>query len=163
MPQDAQLLTDLSAQAFREAYSKVTVTAEMEEHIARHFHLAAQQSELLNSAFLIAECEKRPAGYVRLWQSDAPVCVKGPAPLQISRFYLRSEWYGKGVAAQLMEACHDFARSQQAQTLWLMVWSQNQRAQRFYQKCGFAQVGFAEFLFAGRVVADDWVMARSVD
>lgn len=153
------MLAELCAVSFREAYAGDTVSAEMEEHIATRFNLAAIEQDLRESVYLLAECEGRVAGYVCLNQKTPPECLADwPGLLQISRFYLRSEWYGRGVAQELMAACRAELVKRKAQTLWLMVWSQNRRAQRFYQKCGFRQVGFASFRFANRIIEDDWVM-----
>jgi ribosomal protein S18 acetylase RimI-like enzyme len=46
------------------------------------------------------------------------------------------------------------------ETLWLGVWEHNERAQAFYRKWGFMQVGYKKFTI-GSDVQHDFVMARS--
>ncbi|MEQ1692392.1 MAG: GNAT family N-acetyltransferase, partial [Gemmatimonas sp.] len=58
-------------------------------------------------------------------------------------------------------ACIETAQSRGARTLWLGVWEQNPRAIRFYEKCGFVDVGSAVF-HMGTEVQHDRVMARPI-
>jgi len=60
-----------------------------------------------------------------------------------------------------MEACVAHALSRGGQTLWLWVWEQNPRAIRFYEKCGFTDVGSHPFVM-GSEVQTDRVMARGI-
>jgi len=51
---------------------------------------------------------------------------------------------GRGVGKQLVNAILDWARSKHAQTLCLMVTSNNEVALRFYQRLGFVRTGKTE-------------------
>jgi len=57
---------------------------------------------------------------------------------------------GRGVAAALMEDAIAWARSRGAPALYLSVWENNERAQRFYRRYGFRHVGEHAFM-VGRV------------
>jgi ribosomal protein S18 acetylase RimI-like enzyme len=91
----------------------------------------------------------------------APPAVTGPAPLELVRFYVDRPWHGSGVARAMMSACDDEARRRGARTLWLGVWEHNPRAIRFYEKCGFVDVGSHKFVL-GDDEQTDRLMARPI-
>lgn len=93
--------------------------------------------------------------------SRPPPCVTGPAPLELSRLYLRVDTIGTGLGADFMRALHDEARRRGSRTLWLVVYSGNDKARAFYRRWGFADVGFTDFQFGGKVYSDP-VMAAPV-
>ena len=61
-----------------------------------------------------------------------------------------------GLAAALVGASVEAARDRGARSVWLGVNQQNARANRFYEKQGFAQVGTKRFL-VGERYEDDFV------
>jgi tRNA (guanine37-N1)-methyltransferase len=61
---------------------------------------------------------------------------------------------GRGVAGTLMTATLDAARAAGATGTWLGVNGENQRAQAFYRRSGFAVVGERRFQVGGRVEHD---------
>jgi ribosomal protein S18 acetylase RimI-like enzyme len=60
-----------------------------------------------------------------------------------------------------MHAVDAEARARGAQTLWLGVWERNHRAQRFYAKHGFVDVGSHDFL-VGKDRQTDRIMVRDL-
>jgi ribosomal protein S18 acetylase RimI-like enzyme len=82
--------------------------------------------------------------------------------VEIVRFYVDRAWRGTGLAAALMDAAAEEARGRGARSLWLGVWERNPRAIRFYEKCGFRDVGSQDFVL-GSDVQRDRVMARHLE
>jgi ribosomal protein S18 acetylase RimI-like enzyme len=64
-----------------------------------------------------------------------------------------------GSPQRMMDAVVDAARARGARTLWLGVWERNVRAQKFYRKCGFIEIGTQTFVL-GRDPQTDLVMLR---
>lgn len=62
-----------------------------------------------------------------------------PETGEIFALYVLSEFYGKGVAQQLMNAALEQLKSYPQICLWVL--KENKRAIRFYQKCGFVADG----------------------
>jgi ribosomal protein S18 acetylase RimI-like enzyme len=60
-----------------------------------------------------------------------------------------------------MEACVSAAQERGGRTLWLGTWEKNARAIRFYEKCGFTDVGTHPFVM-GSEVQTDRVMVRGI-
>ena len=77
------------------------------------------------------------------------------------RLYVLREWLGRGVGEALMRACLNEARSAGYETIWLGVWERNVRAQAFYRKWNFRDVGEQVFLL-GSDEQRDIVMERAV-
>ncbi|WP_327150576.1 GNAT family N-acetyltransferase [Nocardia sp. NBC_01329] len=77
--------------------------------------------------------------------------------LEISKMYVLPGHHGTGVSSALMRAALEQARDAGYAGIWLGVNQQNPRAQRFYAKYGFQQVGTRTFA-VGRQVHHDYLL-----
>ena len=80
---------------------------------------------------------------------------------EISKLYVLPGNHGTGVASALMDAIVERAVAAGFAGLWLGVNQENVRAQRFYAKHGFTQVGTKTFL-VGTQLHHDFVMQRAL-
>ena len=62
-----------------------------------------------------------------------------PETGEVFALYVLSEYYGKGIAQQLMKAALEQLKNYPQICLWVL--KENKRAIRFYQKCGFVTDG----------------------
>jgi GNAT superfamily N-acetyltransferase len=110
--------------------------------------VAQQAAELAHPAIttLVASVDGALTGYAQLRLSRSPACVTAARPLELWRFYVARAWHGRGVAQELMAGAVAAARGRGAASLWLGVWERNRRAQAFYKKSGFVDVGSQTFL-----------------
>lgn len=83
--------------------------------------------------------------YARIGPPTLPVEPAGPA-VELRQFYLLAPWQGAGHAATLMKWVLAEARQRGAEELFLSVFVDNIRAQRFYARYGFEQVGRYAFM-----------------
>ncbi len=162
-PLDADLLVKLGRASFYEAFSEQTAPQDMEAHLQKAFNVNEIRSQLGNerTVFLIAEADALAAGYAYLHPEEPPDCVKTPHPIQLMRFYLRKDYYGRNVGTKLMKACLEIARARGFQSVWLSTWELNHRANAFYKKWDFEIVGRAKFT-VGSDVQNDFIFARSL-
>jgi ribosomal protein S18 acetylase RimI-like enzyme len=160
---DAEMLTELGARTFYDAFAPTNTPETMEAYMSRAFTARQLSSELNDpqATFLIAESEGTPVGYVKLLTGDAPDCVKGDAPIEIVRFYVDQQFHGGGVAHTLMQACFDHAKQIDRRTVFLGVWERNPRAIAFYRKWEFEIVGSHVFQMGDEAQNDYW-MAREL-
>lgn len=70
--------------------------------------------------------------------------VPGPAA-ELSKCYVHPAAHGSGLAAALMHAAKETAAAEGYRSLWLGVNDLNVRAQAFYRKSGFTEVGRRSF------------------
>ena len=112
-PVDADLLVELGRSSFYEAFAEETAPEDMAEHLQKAFKVEDIRKQLKNdqSLFIIIEVDALAAGYAYLHPEDPPDCVKTPNPIQLIRFYLRKDYYGRNVGNTLMKACLEKARS----------------------------------------------------
>ena len=162
-PADAAALAQIAEETFRQAFGELNAAADMELHCRSHFGTARQGAEITaaDGASLLVECQGELVGFSQLRWSAAPDCVAGPSPGEIARFYLLSEFHGKGVASELMRVSLETLQSHDCKTAWLGVWQENPRAIAFYRKHGFHVVGEQIFVL-GNDHQRDFVLTRSL-
>jgi ribosomal protein S18 acetylase RimI-like enzyme len=115
---------------------------------------------------LLAEVDGVSAGYTMLITGDpsdpdVSAVVTARPTIELSKVYVLPDQHGTGVAAALMDASLAAARETGAVSMWLGVNNHNVRANRFYEKSGFALVGHKKFRL-GDVDEDDYVRERSI-
>jgi ribosomal protein S18 acetylase RimI-like enzyme len=75
---------------------------------------------------------------------------------ELSKIYVLPDAHGGGVARELLAAAVEVARDIGAAGMWLGTNQANVRAQRFYEKSGFEQIGTKRFHVGDRW-EDDFV------
>ena len=162
-PADNTLLADLGRETFFETFAAENTPENMAAYLSEAFSPEKQGSELADPAtrFLIVEETGQAIGYARLRSGQAPAAIVGKMPIEIVRFYVRKSWIGKGVGAQLMQACLLEAETAASDVVWLDVWERNQRAIAFYRQWEFVEVGAQPFQL-GEDRQRDLLMARAL-
>ena len=162
--EDAELLAELGARTFVETFEKDNSPEDMAAYLADSFSVERLTEELTDplSVFFVAEVEGSAAGYAKISAGEeASGVVEGERPVELVRLYALREWLGRGVGQALMQRCVDEAREMGFRTIWLGVWERNDRAQAFYRKWNFREVG--EHIFQlGSDPQRDIVMQRAV-
>lgn len=160
---DAALLSSLGARTFSETFAADNSPENMAAYLAAAFNPEQQASELADprASFHIAEINGAAVGYAMLRSGNAPESVTGDRPIELVRLYVSLESLGSGVGAALMQACTDDARQLGHDTIWLGVWENNLRAQAFYRKWNFVEVGTHVFQL-GDDPQTDFLMQRPV-
>jgi len=160
---DAGLLSELGTRTFSETFAVDNTPENMSAYLADSFNLRQQTAELSDpdSCFRIAELDGVAVGYSMLRSGDPPEGVTGDRPIEIVRLYVSRESIGTGVGAVLMEDCINESARLGFQTLWLGVWEHNYRAQAFYRKWNFLEVG-THIFHLGDDAQRDLIMQRTV-
>ena len=144
--EDWRIVDALFRTGFCETFAHLYAPEDLNAFL-REFTEKAWTSELTDRryAFLIAEDDGRPAGYIKLGPPALPVTPSGLA-IELRQLYILRGWHGTGIAQQLMQWALDTARSRAAQELYLTVYTDNHRARRFYENYGFEYVGPYKFM-----------------
>lgn len=162
---DAETLAPLAVVIFNDAFAAnpLNKPEDMREYIAEAFSLEQTRRELADEKFIffIAEVEGSMIGYAKLHEHSTEDCVADNDPIELGRLYILKDFHGRGIAEKLMNECFEIARRKNYRTMWLGVWEHNFRAQKFYEKLGFARVG--EHIFQlGSDPQTDWVMEKTL-
>ena len=148
LPTDAQQLSAFAAQTFQETFAADNRPEDIALHLATAYGPSQQQAELSDPAIttLFAQVDGQLAGFAQLRTGGVPECVSGESPVELWRFYVSGNWHGRGIAQTLMARVEAEAYRLGGRTLWLGVWERNHRAQAFYRKTGFVEVGSHAFM-----------------
>ena len=160
---DAARLAAFAERTFRETFGPDNRPEDLELYLAGTYGPALQQAEIQDpsTVTLLAEVAGALAAFAQLGPGRVPACVRGPAPIEIRRFYVDRAWQGRGLARQLMAAVLAAAEERSARTAWLAVWERNARAIAFYRRAGFEVTGEQPFTL-GTDRQRDLVMARTI-
>lgn len=160
---DAALLHDVAAATFALACPPHTTPEAIAEFIATNLSetaFAGYLADPLRELF-VAELDGEAVGYTMVvfgdpTDPDVAASVTARPTAELSKVYVREGHHGAGIAGDLVVASVDAARHRGARSVWLGVNEENVRANRFYEKQGFALVGTKKFLVGDRY-EDDFV------
>jgi GNAT superfamily N-acetyltransferase len=160
---DGAVMATFGERAFREAFGPDNDSEDMAAYCGVAYQPERIRRELADAARHTVLCELSGTlvGYAQLLREPAPPCVRGPAPLELLRFYVDRPLHGLGVAQLLMREAIAAALELQAGTLYLGVWEHNPRALAFYARQGFRDVGSRPFVL-GRSHQTDRIMVREL-
>jgi len=89
------------------------------------------------------------------YDPDVAAAVTTRPTCELSKVYVHPDAHGAGIAAALVATTLAEARARGAAAVWLGVNQENARANRFYEKSGFALVGQKRFLVGDRFEDDN--------
>jgi diamine N-acetyltransferase len=164
--EDAEMLRDLAYTSFWDAFHDHPKNApdDLEDYMTKAFSAEQITTELSDPAsiFLIAEFESETAGYARLIIDSTEDGIAAERPIELNRLYSHQRFLGKGIGQALMDACFEKGQAEGCDVMWLGVWEYNPRAQRFYEKNGFYEVGKHTFQL-GSDPQTDLLMQRDLE
>jgi ribosomal protein S18 acetylase RimI-like enzyme len=150
---DAALVSVLGTVSFYEAYYEQDDPHDLASYIRESFEIEKIRAELADprTTFLIIFRAEKAVGYAILREGSKIDCIKSENSIELQRIYTIERVYGTGAGECLLKHCLATARQRGFATLWLGVWEENLRAQKFYAKYGFTRVGELAFPYAGTV------------
>ena len=149
--EDAKLVAVLGAVTFYEAYYEHDDPADLAGYIADAFSTKRIRAEMESphAAFFIIYADERAVGYAKMRTDSRADCIEEENSIELQRIYILERVFGRGIGETLLKHCLETARRKGFRTLWLGVWEENLRAQRFYIKHGFRRVGTLSFPYGG--------------
>jgi len=161
---DNILLSEIGKETFVDTFAADNSPDDMKLYLERTYSPEIQSNQIMDprNLFLLLELNGEIIGYSRLYQGEAPACIQGHQKVEISKFYIRKQWIGKGYSGKLMESTIKTAMEKGFDTIWLDVWEKNPRAIAFYKKWMFLEVGKQKFTL-GNDIQNDLLMARTLE
>jgi diamine N-acetyltransferase len=158
---DAPLISVLGTVTFYEAYFEQDAAADLANYIHESFAPDKIRAEIedIHTEFFIIFRDKRAVGYAKLREDSKLDFIKNETAIELQRIYVVERVFGKGIGERLLKYCLETAKSKGFETLWLGVWEENRRAQRFYEKHGFRRVGTLTYPY-GESVGINFVMEK---
>lgn len=157
VPADAPQLARLGARTFFETFGHLYDPADLALFFGNH-SVASWEAQLADSdyAIRVGEAEGQPVAYATLGPTSLPFKPRGRS-IELRRFYVLKPWQGSGVSGELMAWALDEAKRRGAEHLYLSVFTDNNRARRFYARYGFVEEGPYAFM-VGNQADEDIVM-----
>lgn len=162
---DADALSHIAGVTFTLACPPHTDQRDIDRHVAAALSPASFRRDVAHPdhTFLMAEAEAgEVVGYAMLvWGEPAPDGPSGAHPVELRRIYVAADHHGTDAAPALMAQAMHMAGERGHDVMWLGTNQLNERAIRFYEKCGFVITGHKTFT-VGESVEDDFVMSRNL-
>lgn len=157
-PGDAALMAKLGPETFTETFGHLYSAENLAAFLLNHKE-ANWLRELGDPAYSVrlAEADGAAIGFAKVGPPSLPFEVRGPT-MELRQLYVLAPWQGAGVSAELMAWVLDEARRRRAEDLYLSVFTDNQRARRFYARYGFEEVGRYHFMVGAH--ADEDIIMR---
>ena len=158
--EDAPLMARLGPETFSETFGHLYTPENLAAFLLNH-SVENWTAELTDPRFTvrIAEQDGEAVGFAKLGPPSLPFEVGGPSA-ELRQFYVLQPWQGTGVAKALMDWVMAEARAGGAEQLFLSVFTDNIRAQRFYARYGFEPVGTYAFMVGSHADEDIIMRAR---
>jgi diamine N-acetyltransferase len=154
-PSDADALSAMAQQSFIETFGPLYAPADLDTFLDQAMSPGAYGRQLADAAYHVqlATIEGQPIGFAKL----GPTYFEGyPATAPcLHQLYVLAAHHGDGVGRQLMEWTLATVRADGAAELYLSVYIDNHRAQRFYRKLGFEKVGDYRFMVGNHADHDE--------
>jgi len=164
LPEDILALQQISAATFTETFAGVNTAENMQQYLSENLSAERLSAELHNpeSHFFFAKDGADIIGYLKLNRGNAQTDLKDPRAVEIERIYVLQAYHGKKAGQLLFEKALEFAKSVQAEYVWLGVWEENKKAIAFYRKNGFTEAGTHIFRL-GDDEQTDLIMKKLLD
>ncbi|MBO0590362.1 GNAT family N-acetyltransferase [Cellulophaga sp. E16_2] len=141
--EDSKLLSEIGKEAFLQAHGKSAPEKDIEAFTAKYYTETAFYEELNNpdNIYYLIYSDDREAGYSKIAFNQTHPNIPEKNITKLDRIYLLQEFHGQNLGTILFN--HNVALSKKENQLgiWLYVWTENEKALRFYKKSGFIIVG----------------------
>ena len=162
---DVPAIVDIGTRVFTEAFAYTMTPLDLETYLGETYTIDHIRDNLKdpNLTFLVATTTtqaKQCAGFAVVRKGSTEPCITSYAnTIELLRMYVDNAFHGSGVAKLLMEESMAMAKAQGYQNMWLGVYEENFKAQKFYKKFDFEQVGSHDFR-TGDTITTDFIWIR---
>jgi ribosomal protein S18 acetylase RimI-like enzyme len=159
---DCDRLAAFAEATFRATFAHLYRPEDLAAFVAASYTPAGHYVEIIDPArdTMLAERDGALVAYAQGGPLTLPIAPLGGEPAyELKRLYVDAALHGAGVADALMDAIEARADARGAAAIYLGVYADNPRAQRFYTRRGFAKVGAYRFP-VGAAYDDEWIMRR---
>lgn len=156
-PEDALLLGEIGRRTFIETFGHLYAPENLAAFLKSHDE-PNWRGELSDPRFAVrlGFVGGVNAAYIKLGPPSLPF-TPPKGSIELRQFYILRPWQGTGLAAAMMDWVLSEARRRGAKDVYLSVFVDNIRAQRFYARSGFEEVGRYDFM-VGTHADEDIIM-----
>lgn len=178
---DADTIAEIGRVTFHACFAYSMPEEDVQAYLDKAYSVAAIAEEVADAqrnSFFVAQIDRpgtkehgKVVGFVQMKLGTTEPCLPPDADLcELHRIYVSLDCTSGGVGKMLAERGISWAREWASKCctesggnaragIWLGVWEENFKAQRFYQRLGFERVGSHDFAM-GDTIQTDWVLVK---
>lgn len=161
---EVESLTKLSQKTFLESHGHSAKESDIQDYIDKNFTIESLSDALKDSHIFFSKVlvDKQLAGYSKLILDKTHPLTKVTPVAKFERLYLLKDFYGLGLGEKLLKHNLEIAKKQNQKGLWLFVWTENDKALKFYKKSNFTIIGEHNFKISDQHSNPNYVMLKMI-
>ena len=147
----------VARQSFIDAFEKVSEPESFKKYTETAFLPDVLRDDLLDAQtaiYLLKMRDGETAGYVKLRWDRSEEFFPNEKAIELQRIYLLESYWGKGLGKILLDYCEKYGKEHDFTWIWLIVWSENYDAIRFYEREGWEKFAQKDFQFGNEIHHD---------
>jgi diamine N-acetyltransferase len=148
-PDEAASIACLGRETFTESFGHIYAAADLATYLEQVYTKPVVAAELVNPLlrYQIVEENGQLVGYCKIGLGVTLDYDPGDKKVvELKQLYLRGATHGTGIGQTLMDWAIEQATLEAADEMILSVYSDNPRAQRFYERNGFSKIADTFFM-----------------
>ncbi|WP_225037195.1 GNAT family N-acetyltransferase [Winogradskyella sp. SM1960] len=146
-PSHSDIIVTLGQQTFLESHGHSASKDDIQNYISRTYNKTAILKEFENNNvhYHLIYSDGNIAGFSKIDLDTTNKNITDPNISKFDRLYILEAFQGKQLGAKLFQFTIELSKKQHQNGIWLAVWTENQKAVKFYQNMGFKIVGAFDF------------------
>ena len=159
---DIPALASLGRDTFIETFGPLYTPNDLQTFLSDVYSDQVVAEEVADPRLIhqVIEHQDELIAFIKIGSVHVPTKNPLPDAMEIWQIYVRQSFLGHGLGDLLMTWAFDQFALQQAPEIYVSVFSENERAIRFYQKYGFEKHGEYEFP-VGDQIDLEWIMKKN--
>lgn len=143
----SELIVAIGKQAFLESHGHSASKEDIALYISKAYNKEAILTELENKKvqYHLIYTDTVIAGFSKIELDTTNKNINDVTITKLDRIYLLERFHGKKLGAQLFDFNIELSKKNNQNGIWLAVWTENQKAVKFYKKRGFNIAGAFDF------------------
>ena len=145
---DAGAIAQLGRLTFSETFGHLFRDKnDLEEYFEKTFSTEKIRNSFTkpNNIFWISHVNDQPVGYAKLKIRSASAFIQSEKTAQLQKIYVLKDFHSLKIGLELQKKLIAKAKEEGNESIWLSVLHTNDKAIRFYERNGFAEIGKHEF------------------
>lgn len=143
----SEIIARVGAQTFFESHGHSAPKEDIAHYISKKYNKETIIKEFNNQKahYHLIYCDGVIAGFSKIELDTTNKNIADVNITKLDRIYLLETFHGKQLGTKLFQFNIELSKKHHQKGIWLAVWTENQKAVKFYQKMGFKSVGAFDF------------------
>ncbi len=161
----AQELRTLAIDTFLESHGHSAAPEDINQYLDSKFTLENLQKDLSDqkNLYYLVFSNDELVGYSKIILNTSYNKITTNRSCKLERLYVLQKFHGTQIGPLLMDFNVQLAKENKQIGMWLYVWTENNRAIRFYDKYGFKKIADTEFQISRNHSNPNFILYRSFE